>query len=383
MLARLFGLSLFVIAFTYAGYPLLLALWARMSPKAVLRLRHHPGLTVVIVAHDEEVGIGAKIDQCLDQDYPVDRLRVLAVSDGSMDATAAVIESMAERDPRVGVMVFPVRRGKAACLNDALANCVDEIVVFCDVRQQIDRDAIRFLVEPLSDEDVGAVSGELAFRTDSTSGFAAGVDAYWRYEKYIRRQEAVIDSVVGVTGAFYAMRRSLWQPIPPTTILDDVLVPMNVVLQGKRVLFETRAIAWDRPSESSQQERPRKVRTLAGNFQLLALRPELLSPRRNPIFVQFFCHKVLRLLVPLFMTSALLCNALLATRSLHWAIVLLAQIALYGLAAAGPRHPRLALLKPVRLLSTFLWMNAFVVLGFFDFLNNKDAHLWRKPPTPE
>ena len=187
--------------------------------------------------------------------------------------------------------------------------------------------------------------------------------------------------MIGLSGALYAMRRSLWQPIPPDTILDDVLIPMNVVMQGQRVVFDKRAIAWDQPSTSPVQERVRKVRTLGGNFQLIGLRPELLLPWRNRVFVQFFCHKLLRLLVPLMMATALLSNALLARHSSHWAFLLCLQLLAYAIGIAGMLSPRLNNWLPIKLLATFLTLNSFVVLGFVDFLFNKNAHLWRSHST--
>jgi cellulose synthase/poly-beta-1,6-N-acetylglucosamine synthase-like glycosyltransferase len=375
MLAFLFLLSIGGIAFTYFGYPLLIAAWAYFAPRLVRYEPFEPAVTIVIVGHNEARSIAAKIDSCLAQDYPADKLQVLIASDGSTDDMLQVIAAYG--NPRVRSIAFGERRGKAACLNDAVAACDDEVLVFCDVRQQLDANAVRCLVENLSDDSVGAVSGELAFVADSATGFGEGVDAYWRYEKFIRQCEGAIASVVGVTGALYALRRSLWQPIPAHTILDDVMIPMNVVMQGKRVLFEKRALAWDRPSTSPQRERVRKVRTLAGNFQLLALRPDFLLPWRNPLFFQLFCHKVLRLAVPLFMLTAFASNVLLAARTPTWALLMAVQLAGYGLAFVGTAHAPLARWKAVRLLSTFVLMNGFVVLGFLDFLGNKNAHLWR------
>ncbi|MCB1577567.1 MAG: glycosyltransferase family 2 protein, partial [Xanthomonadales bacterium] len=215
------------------------------------------------------------------------------------------------------------------------------------------------------------------FRDDSISEFGEGVDAYWRYEKFIRQNEARFASVVGVSGALYAMRRSLWQPIPDSTILDDVLIPMNVVMQGYRVVFDPRAIAWDRPSVAAADEKRRKVRTLAGNFQLLAQHPRLLLPWRNPILLQLLCHKVLRLLVPALMLLALASNALLAPRSLFWKGLLAAQVGIHGLAIAGMLWPSLCRWRPIRLLVAFYQLNSFVVLGLVEFLRNRDAHRWR------
>ena len=375
MTTAIFAISLALIGFAYAGYPLLLALWARIAPKPVARAAFTPPLTVVVIGHNEAAGIAAKIRSCLDQSYPADHLRVLVVSDGSTDGMTSAVRGCAGE--RVHLLEFDERRGKAACLNDAIAACTDDFLLLTDVRQPLDPGAAAFLLENFADDSVGAAGGELMFRTDDASGFGEGMDAYWRYEKFIREKEGVVASTVGVSGALYALRRALWRPIPPETILDDVMIPMNVVVQGKRVLFDGRAIAWDRPSRTPARERVRKVRTLAGNFQLVALRPELLLPWRNPILFQFVCHKLLRLLVPLAMLAALASNALLAMRGGIWSVLLIAQLAGYALAIAGLAAPALCRWLPVKLLATFVSLNAFVVMGFVDFLRNRDAHLWR------
>jgi biofilm PGA synthesis N-glycosyltransferase PgaC len=380
MLASLFTVSIAGIALTYFGYPALITAWAFLARKPVLRAACTPQVVILVVAYNEAARIAAKIGTCLEQHYPVERLRVLVVSDGSSDETVEVIRGL--NDPRIQVLGFATRRGKAACLNDAMESCDDEVVVFSDARQLLHHDAVRQLVANFADDDVGAVSGELSFLDPAGGGFSQGVDAYWRYEKFIRQQESLAGSVVGVTGALYALRRSLWQPIPPHTILDDVMIPMNVVMQGKRVLFEKGALAWDRPSTSANQERLRKVRTLAGNFQLLALRPEFLLPWRNPLFLQFLGHKVLRLLVPAFMALALASNIALAFDSKAWAIALIAQLLCYAIAVAGALVPALCRWLPVKMLTTFALLNVFVVLGLIDFVFDRNAHLWRSHDKP-
>ncbi len=375
MLEILFFACACGIIFTYAGYPLLIAMLARLRPHRVTRSTLEFGTTIIMVAFNEENRIGEKIRNCLAQSHPSSLLRLLVVSDGSDDRTNAIVEGFAADGVRL--LAFAERRGKAACLNDAVAASSDEFLVFCDVRQTLEIDAVAHLLENFADKEVGAVSGELAFRNDEISDFGEGVDAYWRYEKFIRQNEAVFDSVVGVSGALYAMRRELWQPIPDSTILDDVLIPMNVIMQGHRVVFDQRAIAWDRPSSAATEEKRRKVRTLAGNFQLFLQHPRFLVPWRNPLFVQMLCHKVLRLVVPLMMLVALLSNAMLAAQGGFWGLVLLVQALVYGLAIAAILSARLRRARLLRLLAAFFQLNGFVVLGLIEYLGNRDAHRWR------
>ncbi len=384
----LFCASLVTLSYTFVGYPLLLMMWAKVRPSSPPeKCVFTPSAVIVVVVHNGAALIKKKIATCLAQDYPTDKLRLLFVSDGSDDATCAMIE--ASNDPRVSLLALPNRRGKAACINDAVAQLNEEFVIFNDVRQELHRSAVRELISHFLDNEVGAVSGELVFRQEEMTGFGKGIDAYWRYEKVLREAESRVASSVGVTGAIYALRRALFREIPADTILDDVLIPMNVVMQGKRVLFARDAIAYDAPSRNALQERVRKVRTLAGNFQLLFRYPELLLPWRNRIALQFFSHKVLRLLAPVALILALLINIILFTRPHNFwtgvaiATLLAFQLTAYASAFLGMYWPTANRIFVVRLAGAFLSLNWFVVLGFAEFVANRRAHLWKidTPPT--
>ncbi|BDI04557.1 glycosyltransferase family 2 protein [Sphaerotilus microaerophilus] len=373
----LFWSALVVLVYTYAGYPLWLALRARLAPRPPQRREgYRPRVAILVVVHNEAARIAAKIDSCLAQDYPADRLRVLVVSDGSTDRTADVVAGYADR--RVSWLPCAQRRGKAACLNDGVAACDDEVIVFTDARQRLSADAVSRLVAVLSDPAYGAVSGELVFVKDEASAFGEGVDAYWRYEKFIRRHEALVGSVVGVTGALYALRRECFRPIPSHTILDDVAIPMQVVMQGRRVGFEPGAIAFDRPAQDVSQERSRKVRTLAGNFQLLQLFPALMLPWRNPLFGALMSHKLLRLAAPWAMLACLLANAaLVASGSLFFQGIWVLHFGLYVLGLLGAVPGLADRVKLVRIAHAFLVLNWFAVLALREFLVNRQAHLWK------
>lgn len=372
----LFWSAVVLLVYTFVGYPVLIALWARWRPRPVRPQPWTPRVAIVVVMHNESDRVVPKLRTCLDQDYPADRLRVVVASDGSTDDTVQRV--LALGDPRASVLAFAQRRGKAACLNDAVAACDDEVIVFTDARQALNPAAVRHLVDSLSDPSVGVVSGELVFQAEGLRDFGQGVDAYWRYEKFIRRHEARVHSVPGATGALYAIRRSAFRPIAPQTILDDVAIPMQACLGGLRVIFDGRALAFDQASTAAAAERRRKVRTLAGNFQLLALMPQLLLPWRNPILLQFLSHKVLRLVAPWAMATAFVASAVLALRgsALHGA-VFAAQAVFYGLPALALAWPQLRDFKPVRVLQAFVALNWFAVLGLSEFLTNRQAHLWQ------
>jgi biofilm PGA synthesis N-glycosyltransferase PgaC len=335
----LFWLSVALVAYVYVGYPLLLASWARLRARSVRRAplgAAAPGVSVIVAARNEAHRLPSRVTNLLRQDYPGD-LQIIVVSDGSTDDTAAVV---APFEPRAELVEI-ARSGKPSALNAGVGRARHDILVFADARQTFEPDALRRLVENFADPLVGAVTGELlldceidpAASAESTVGESVG--AYWRYEKWLRRHESALWSTLGATGAIYAMRRSLWRPLPPATLLDDVLAPMRVVLAGYRVVFDDRATAHDRVEPHTAGERRRKVRTLAGNYQLVTLEPALLNPLRNRVWLQFVSHKLGRLVVPYALALIFLTNLVLAPAGVLYMAALGAQLGFYGLALYG------------------------------------------------
>lgn len=378
----LFWGSVSVIVYTYVGYPIQLWLTARFFPKPVQKTTQTPEVIMIVVGHNEAHRIEAKIQTCLAQHYPADRLRVLVVSDGSTDATEDVVKRYP--DPRVSLLACPVRRGKAACLNDGVAHTQAPIIVFTDARQRLHPEAVARLVANFAEPEIGVVSGELVFEQEDGSPFADGIGAYWLYEKFIRSREAATGSVVGVTGALYAIRRECYAPIPTETILDDVAIPMQAAMQGWRVSFETGAVAYDLPSSDAAKEKVRKVRTLAGNFQLVSLYKRLLSPWHNPLWGRFIAHKMLRLACPLAMGLALFSHSMVAWSApgfYRWIWPL--HVAAYLCMLASIQWPALQGSKVLRLLATFAHLNIFVILGFISFMTQKQSHLWGNATAPQ
>jgi len=333
-MAIVFWISALAVAYVYAGYPAILALWARLRPRPVRKGQVLPPVTIVIAARNEAARLGARIDNLLALDYPADRIQIVVASDGSTDATATVLQRYADRVD--AVMVPP--GGKASALNAAVAAARNEILVFADARQSFARDAVQALVAPFADPQVGCVSGELVLdceTADRTSSMGDGVGFYWKYEKWLRRHESLVSSMVGVTGAIYAMRRVLWEPLPAGTILDDVLTPMRVASRGFRVVMELEARAYDRVVAAAGDEFRRKTRTLAGNYQLVTIKPSLLVPLLNPLWFQFVSHKLGRLLVPYALCLLAIASAVLAGQAAVYTVAFLCQLIFYGLALYG------------------------------------------------
>ena len=254
-----------------------------------------------------ENDLAEKLQNLQELDYPADLVEIVVVSDGSTDRTNEILSDF--RDSSVRSILLPEHVGKAEALNRAVEMSSGDIVVFMDVRQRVAVDSVKRLVENFADARVGCVSGELML-SDGEESTQRGVGSYWKIEKAIRQWESASGSVVGATGAIYAVRRSLVPQLPAGLILDDVFIPMEVVRRGARVIFEPRALAWDHLPARPQQEFRRKVRTLFGNYQLLRFCPWLLSAR-NPIRFEFISHKLCRLAVPFALIAAMVASGFL------------------------------------------------------------------------
>jgi poly-beta-1,6-N-acetyl-D-glucosamine synthase len=371
-----FWIALSLLVYLYFGYPILAWTRARLWPRAHHRGAAEPSVTVIVVAHDEEHRIGSRLDNLLSVDYPRDKLEILLASDGSTDGTV----ERARQYEEVGVQVraFPNRRGKPAVLNDVVPSARGEIVVLADARQRFDRDAIRALVANFADPVVGAVGGELMLTPTGGATIGKGACFYWRYEKFIRRSESRTGSTVGATGAIYAIRRTLFAPIPHDTILDDVLIPLGIVRQGYRVCLESAARAYDATPATSHDEFIRKVRTIAGTFQLFARERWLFDPLRNPLWFETMSHKALRLAAPFLQLLLFAANFGLADL-LFYRWLMAAQIAFYAAALGGYAHRhtrhRLYVLTVPYALCVLNWA---AIVGFVRFLTGQQRVTWEQ-----
>ena len=362
----IFVVSFAVIFYAYAGYWLALRLFARKRRVAVGD--PEPSVSVLMAARNEGHNLAAKLQNLAELDFPAHLLQVIVVSDGSTDNTAEVLAQF----PSVEAVMLPVSGGKALALNEGVRRATGELLWMLDVRQRVERDALRRLLPAFADPAVGAVSGELLLENADGSPSSEALGIYWNIEKAVRRMESESGSVVGVTGAIYLMRRALYEPLPAGLVLDDVLVPIQVARRGYRVLFQPAAVARDRIFVEPGKEFRRKVRTLTGNLQLLQMAPWLLGPS-NPLLLRFVSHKLLRLPVPFLLVILLLTSVVSSSTWMH--VMLGLQVLFYALAVLGTVAPDCRRWKVVAIPATFSMLNVAAALAFYKFATGESV--WR------
>mgnify|MGYP001809876454 CR=1 FL=1 len=385
---RLFWWASLLLAYTWIGYPLVALMLERIFYRPVRREAQTPPLTVLMVVHNEEKHLAAKLENLLAQDYPAGLVRIVVASDGSTDRTAEIAHRYAARG--VVFHAHAVRRGKAAVLNDEVPQCGTELVMLCDARQRLAPDVLSRLAAVFADPAVGAASGELVLEEAVGTGVGRGMGVYWRYEKFLRQKESAIHSSVGATGALLALRRHLWRGLPPNTILDDMVFPFQVVAQGYRVVLESDALVYDRPNETWEREFVRKTRTLAGNFQVLFHPFRFSAPLFGVLAVQYWSHKVLRLFGPLLLVVAFWGNYWLArahpdaTWRFLYETLLAGQGLFYLSCVMGFCAEHLQWRLPlVHVPYSFLVTQVAIVCGFLRFGSGRDSGIWEKSETAD
>lgn len=373
MIEFFFWFSLLLIAYAYIGYPSVLMLLCKLRKKAISKHPISPTVSIIIAARNEEKNIVKRLSNLCDQDYSSNKIEIIIVSDNSVDGTNQLVQSFG--DSRITLIPLQQSSGKAFAVNTGVNAAQGEILVFADARQRFERNVVSELVANFADPEIGCVGGEMVFLDNIDSNVRIEMNAYWRYEKNIRKNESATGSVIGASGSIYAMRRRLYKQLPSGTILDDVLTPMNIVNQGYRVIFDSNAIAYDILSNNVQQEWRRKVRTLTGNWQLLGLAPWLIIPWWNKEWCRFVSHKFFRILVPFFLVLLFLLN--LQLNGLFYQIFLYIQVICYSLGSCGHFFPSFRIYKVFSTPYFFMIMNIAALLGFFYWISGTDKRIWK------
>jgi poly-beta-1,6-N-acetyl-D-glucosamine synthase len=323
--------SIAFLIYVIAIYPLLLGLLARNRPRAAGAPSALPTVSVILPVYNGEAFIRAKIDTLLALDYPPDLMQILFVSDGSTDGTDELVRTYGKA--RVQLIRIP-RGGKPRALNAGRAHATGEVLFFTDVRQALSTNALRALVSRLAEPGVGVASGELVIEPGGTAGEGPGL--YWRYEVWIRSRLSRLGVLQGATGCIYAMRREYAVPLPEQTLADDVYLPLAAFFRGQRIVFEPEAKAFDYTPQLGAEFR-RKVRTLAGMYQVVGAYPRLLWPGSRG-WLHFLSHKMARLMLPLALLALLISS--FQVPDPYRVVLLSGQAAVYGLALLDLLVPR-------------------------------------------
>ncbi len=371
-----FIFCLFFVVYVYALYPLSLYLLAKNKLVIVPISPYLGDVTILMVVCNEGVNVARKIRNLQELHFNGGAKKIIVVDDASDDDTVSILSGF----EGVTIIESKLRSGKASGLNLGMRAVDTELVMLVDCRQRLEMDVIVHLASWfVGNPKVGVVSGELMFETQGGNDFSSGMDGYWRYEKFIRKSEAAIASVPGVTGALYMLKTSLFEELPSNTLLDDVQIPMVASNKGYKVGFDERAVAWDIPSVCAAKERSRKIRTLSGNYQLLFRFPEWIVPTGHPIWWQFFSHKIARLLAPLFALASFLLASIMFFQGSAWAALYVAAfIAALLIAPLSLRFNILNKIPLTKLLTSFIILNWFCILALVNYFSVSSSGAWKR-----
>jgi hypothetical protein len=358
-------------AYTYAGYPIVLAFLGKVMRRPVARRPIEPFVSVLVPAYNEADVIAEKIQTVLALDYPPDRLEIAVACDGPTDGTSEIVRQLADGE-RVRAFIFRENRGKLHVLNDVVPHLRGEIIAFSDASSLLEPSALRNLVANFADPRVGAASGVYQVRERDGAHLGRQEDFYWRYETWLKAHEAAIGTMLGAHGSFYGIRRALYPYPSPDTINDDYVIPLRIVQQGYRIAYEPGAVAFEPAQEMAGFGR--RVRIMAGNIEQLREIGPLLNPPRPLTLFCFLSHKAARLLVPVALVAAAIANLALLDVPLYRVIGAL-QLAFYAAVALGA----VATIKPkvLRLPYYFCMINLAAFVGAYRVLVARGTLRWK------
>jgi cellulose synthase/poly-beta-1,6-N-acetylglucosamine synthase-like glycosyltransferase len=376
-------LSIALVCYAYAGFPLLLLVASAVRPRRVRREPVTPSISLIIAAYNEEDCIAERLENALAADYPRDALEVIVASDGSSDGTERIVRGY--RDRGVRLLALP-RRGKIAALDEAVRNARGAVLVFSDANTVVEPGALRAIARNFADPSVGGVVASTGYWMDGAGESSGrGEDLYWRYDTWLKHLESRTGSVVSAHGGLYAIRRSLYQAPVDGAVTDDFVISTAVIARGYRLVFEPDARAWELPVPTARREFSRRVRLMTRGMRAVAQRRELLNPFRHGFYAAvLFTHKVVRrlLFVPLVVIFA--ATAALSSQHEGYASALAAQLLFIALAALGfaLRGTRLGALKVFYVPFFFCMANLAAALAFARFARGERIVSWQPQRHP-
>ncbi len=387
MMIALFWISLFIVFYSFLGYGILLYTLVRMKrlffgkeTDHTLDKNHLPTVALVIAAYNEEDYIEAKINNCLELDYPKEIFEIVFVTDGSSDATPKIIA----QHPGIKLFHKNERSGKMAAIKRVLPELTSDIVVFTDANTFLNNEAIQELIKHYQNPKVGAVAGEKKIIVKKTAdASSAGEGFYWKYESALKKWDYELYTNVGAAGELFSIRRSLYQPVESDTIIDDHMIAMRIAEKGYIIAYEPGAYALETASANSREELKRKIRIAAGGIQSIFRLKQAANPFRNPVLTfQYISHRVLRWTVtPFLMILLMLLNIAIVykTNNTLYTALLIAQATFYTLSIIGYFLERKHLKVKVFFIPYyFCLMNYAVMAGIKRYLKKTQSAAWEK-----
>ena len=376
-------ISCVIVFYNYAGYAVLVYLFNSLNKKKNPgpEKDYFPTVSFIVAAFNEEDCIEKKIINSLAQNYPADKIEFIFITDGSSDATPAIVKTYS----RIQLLHQQERRGKSAALNRAVQLAKNEILIFSDANTILNKEATKKVARHYKDGKVGGVAGEkkVMSLSDTTEDVGASEGLYWKYESLLKKLDSDFYTVVGAAGELFSVRKNLYEPVQQEVILDDFVISMKVAQKGYRIIYEPEAYAIELPSFSIQDEKKRKVRIAAGGFQAIAMLPGALFFWRHPkLSFLYVSHRVLRwALSPFCLILALLSSFYLggySSATIYKAIFLIQAVFYIGAFIAYVSPSLSNRFKILKLPYYFIFMNISVIQGFFRFLRKKQPSTWEK-----
>jgi cellulose synthase/poly-beta-1,6-N-acetylglucosamine synthase-like glycosyltransferase len=371
----IFWLSAGALFYTYAGYPLLLALVSSLRPLRVRRGEFAPTVSIIITAYNEECDLAAKLENTLTLDYSRELLEIIVASDCSTDRTDEIVREFAGRGVRLHRQ--SERLGKTAAQNAAVELARGEIILFSDATSLYQPNAVRAMMPSFVDSSVGCVAGRLEYVDGSDSDVGRGARSYWSYETFLKRHESRAGSLIGVSGCLYAVRRSAYVPLYHEAC-SDFIIATKMVEQNLRAVYEPNAVCTEQTNRQSDKELKMRVRIIAQTFTDLWRHRTMLNPVRSGFYgVQLLSHKVMRYLVPFFLMGLFVASAVLAPGSLAYRLAFAAQAAGYACPALAWVLDRVGIRSRLLALPQyFMLTNLASLIACYQFLRGERYARW-------
>ena len=378
-----------VVIYHHIGYPIMLKLMARDNNENLPPFFHRhyritpldhmlPGVCLVMPAYNEEHSIQEKIRNLSALDYPEHKLRIIIVCDGCTDDTAVLARRTLKepecRHLRVDIVEKPENCGKVAILNEAISLCRCDVIALSDVSALLSADSLLIAAAQLSEESVGVVCGSYHFY----QSLNVGEQAYWNYQRKIKSQESALGATLGVHGAFYAFRHTLFEKLPPDTINDDFTLPVGIIMKGYQCLYDPRIIALELEQACDEIDFKRRKRIASGNVQQAIRHIGLLHPRYGKIAINFFSGKFMRPFIPIFLLTVLLTSLQLAFSFIVFQIIFLLQLAAYVITAFHLIKDEQSKLKPVKIMFYILSGHIAMAFGLARYVTGRETGKWKK-----